>query len=120
MITDQKLFDLSFLEQMDDINFLSDVITLYIKDTNNDLNSMKIALDSGSLETVYKTAHKLKSSTGMLQANSLSQLFDQTERMAKSGEKGSQLNELVARARTEFDKLKPALQIHLQRLQRAA
>jgi HPt (histidine-containing phosphotransfer) domain-containing protein len=120
MITDQKMFDLSFLEQMEDIHFMTEVITLYIKDTNNDLNVMKSALDSGALDTVFKTAHKMKSSTGMLQANSLSQILDQTEQVAKAGERGSRLSELVARARMEFDQLRPALQMHLQRLQRAA
>lgn len=116
MITEQKLFDLSFLEQMDDNNFTIEVIVLYIKDTHIDLEIMKQSFDEGDQESVYKTAHKLKSSTGMLQANTLFSILEKIEITAKSGEGISRLDQLVQEARYEFDQLKAALELHLKEI----
>ncbi|MEP7109080.1 MAG: Hpt domain-containing protein [Ferruginibacter sp.] len=120
MITDHKLFDLSYLEEIDDKYFLAEVITLYIKDTYCDLEEMKRALDAGAVETVYETAHKLKSSTGMLQANKLFAILEQTEKIAKDGEENGQLAELVRTAQFEFDQLKTALEVHMRGIKTAA
>src|SRR5665647_2147926 len=110
MITEQKLFDLSFLEEMDDKNFTVEIIVLYLQDTHNDLRELKRAFDAGDLDTVHKTAHKLKSSTGLLQANKLFTILEKTEIIAKAGGKTSQLAELVQTAQYEFDQLKTGLE----------
>jgi HPt (histidine-containing phosphotransfer) domain-containing protein len=113
MIADQKMFDLSFLEEMDDKEFLIQVIGLYLEDTPKDLAEMKRALDIADSDIVAGSAHKLKSSTGMLQANKLQTVLAQTEMMARSGPVTPQLVELVNEAHEEFDVLKTALQFHL-------
>lgn len=120
MIKPEQLFNLGFLEQMDDKNFIIQVIILYLQDTDKDLAEMKGAFEAGNLEVVYKTAHKLKSSTGMLQANKLYAVLEQTESIAKQAEATPQLTELVTTARMEFCDLKSALELHLKELQNAA
>ena len=112
-----KLFDLSFLEQMDDQAFIIQVITLYLQDTQSDLDTMQQDFSSGNLESVYKTAHKLKSSTGMLQANTLFAILEKTEKSAKAGSLTSELSGLMESGRTEFAVLKLALEAHLQQLE---
>ena len=116
---DQKLFDLSFLEQMDDKDFLISVLDLYLTDTGKDINEMNHSLETGSLEGVYKTAHKLKSSTGMLQANTLFTILESTERIAKGGVKTNELAELLKSGEREFEQLKIALELHLEQLKSA-
>jgi HPt (histidine-containing phosphotransfer) domain-containing protein len=114
MNTEQKLFDLSFLEQMDDKNFITEIITLYLKDTGSDLEKMKQASDEGDLGTIHKIAHKLKSSTGLFQANTLFNILENMEKTAKEGVKTKMLEELVKTAQDEFNQLKPPLKMYLQ------
>jgi len=116
MIAEQKMFDLSFLEEMDDRNFLIQVLGLYLTDTPKDLADMKQALRIPEVDTIARSAHKIKSSTGMLQANRLFSVLEQTEMMAKSGAVSQQLAELVDEAQSEFELLKGALQQHLKTL----
>ena len=116
MITEQKLFDLGFLEQMDDKDFIVEIIVLYLHDTHHDLDEMKRLLDAGNVDTVYKTAHKLKSSTGILQANTLFAILENMEIMAKAGVDTVQLAQLVQTAQAEFDQLKIALELHLKEI----
>jgi len=116
MIAEQKMFDLSFLEEMDDRNFLIQVLGLYLADTPGDLGDMKQALETADADTIGRSAHKLKSSTGMLQANRLFSILEQTEMMSKSGVVSPQLAGLVEDAHSAFDLLKVALQVHLKTL----
>lgn len=118
--TDDKLFDLTFLEQMDDNGFIIQIIELYLHDTAKDLDDVKIALSAGDIDTVYKTAHKLKSSTGMLQANKLFETLEKTEQLAKSGGAASQVSSYIASAVEQFEQLKIQLESHLKVLQSAA
>ena len=116
MTVEQKMFDLNFLEQMNDHNFLIQVINLYLDDTPTDLADMQHALKISSAEAISRTAHKLKSSTGMLQASKLFGILEQTEYIAKSGVVSPELNTLVDSAVYEFGVLKIALQTYLANL----
>ncbi|CAN5490741.1 hypothetical protein BH11BAC3_BH11BAC3_17070 [soil metagenome] len=118
--TDEKLFDLAFLEQMDDNGFIIQVIDLYLQDTAKDLDDMKIAFSAGELDTVYKTAHKLKSSTGMLQANTLFETLEKTEKLAKERGDANQVSNYVESAIKQFQQLRVQLELHLKVLQSAA
>ncbi len=113
---ERQLYDLCFLEQMDDKNFIVQIIVLFLHDTHNDLGDMKRAFDANDCDTVYRTAHKLKSSTGMLQANALFTILEKIEKIAKARRETSQLDELLQTAQYEFDQLKTALELHLREI----
>ena len=115
-ITEEKLFDLSLLEQMDDKNFIVQIIDIFLLDTPIDLSAMEHAFKKGDLDTVYKAAHKLKSSTGMLQAHSLFGMLENIEKLAKTGIANNQLRELVQLSLLEFDQLKKALELHMKQM----
>lgn len=118
-LTEERLFDLSLLEQMDDKNFIIQIIEMFLLDTPGDLLVMEDSFKAGDLNSVYKTAHKLKSSTGMLQANSLFGMLGNIEQLAKTGVMTSQLSELVQSSRVEFNQLKTGLELHLQEIKGA-
>ena len=109
-----ELFDLSFLEEMDDKSFVAEVVNLYIRDTATDLQEMNVALRSRNLDMVAQMAHKLKSSTGMLQANTLYLILAQTEQDAKEGNPSGELARLVPLAQQAFDVLKTGLEKYLR------
>lgn len=113
-MNDSPLFDLSFLEEMDDRNFVAEVVNLYIHDTAADLQEMAAALKSRKTETVAQAAHKLKSSTGMLQADRLFQILAQTEQVAKEGNSSGELASLVPMAQQAFEQLKTGLERYLR------
>ena len=113
---ERQLYDLCFLEQMNDKIFLREVIELYIRDTDSDLGDMKRAFNTGDFDTVFRTAHKLKSSTSLLQANKLFAILGETEIIAQKGAWPNQLDELLAMARIEFEYLKTALELHLREI----
>ena len=120
MIEEQKLFDLSFLEQMDDVNFLIEIITLYLNDSATDLAAMQQSLEAGDVDAVGKTAHKLKSSTGMLQANVLFNILQNIETTARASPETNQVAAMVQAAQHQFEKLVAPLQLHIKELQKAA
>lgn len=111
---EQNLFDLAFLESLDDKDFVDEAITLYIHDTYDNLRQMQMEYEAGHINIIYQIAHKLKSSTGMLQATILSGILAQVEAMAQEGNTDNKLADLVQAAQYEFGKLKTALLLHLR------
>lgn len=113
---EQKIFDLSLLEQMNDQLFLRQLVDLYLEDTPADLYEMSRAMENGDLDIVAKKAHKLKSSTGMLKALPFLHLLEQIESLIRNKISTPEIYELVQCAPQEFYRLKKALHKYLQLL----
>ena len=120
MGSEQQPFDLSLLEQMSDKSFIKQVIDIYLQDASIDIVEMKKAFTNGDLETVYNKAHKVKSSTGMLKANTLYNLLIEIEKTAKAGQDNRQLAGLIEQAILSFNLLQTALLLHLQEIKLVA
>ena len=112
----ENLFDLSLLEEMDDNEYLSDILTIFLNNTPNELNELKRACISNKFDAVYKMAHKLKSSTGLLKANFLLNVLIKIEETAKD-EKNDGLAELAELANEEYKKIEIPLKEHLRKIQ---
>ncbi len=119
-VTEERLFDLSFLEQMDDRNFIIQIIDIFLIDTPADLAVMESAFRRNDLDTVSKTAHKLKSSAGMLQANTFYEILGTIEKSAKTVTSTSGLTELIQSCGIEFKQLKNGLELHLREIKAGA
>ncbi len=63
------------------------MIEIFLTMTPEELNEMKNQLNADEFENVYKTAHKLKSSTGLLRANKLFDVLVTIEEAAKEQQK---------------------------------
>ena len=112
----QNLFDLSLIEEMDDNEYLSDILAIFLKNTPNELNELKRGCISNQFEAVYKMAHKLKSSAGLLQANHLLNALIKIEETAKA-EKNYELPKLAELANDEYKKIEIPLKKHLRNIQ---
>ena len=112
----QNLFDLSLLDEMNDNEYSSEILVLFLKNTPNELNELKKASISNKFDTVYKMAHKLKSSAGLLKANFLLNILIKIEENSKA-EKNDELSKLADLANEEFKKIEIPLKEHLRNIQ---
>ena len=110
------LFDLSLLEEMDDNEYVADILTIFLKNTPNELIELKRTCISNKFDSVYKMAHKLKSSAGLLQANFLLNVLIKIEETAKA-EKNYELPKLAELANDEYKKIEIPLKVHLRNIQ---
>ena len=108
-----ELFDLSMLEEMDDSEYLSEILEMYLTNTPAELKELQDSVASEQFETVYKIAHKLKSSTGLLKATALFEVLVKFEETAKLKNK-NELIVLGSLVNTEFNKLTNPLNDYLQ------
>ena len=107
-----NLFDLSLLEEMDDNEYLSEVLSIFLTNTPTELNDLEEACIDKQFENCYKMAHKLKSSAGILQAKYLLQALVQMEDAAKA-ENAQEILHLCKELKAAYKKIEPPLQIHL-------
>jgi PAS domain S-box-containing protein len=112
MITDktpkENLFDLSILHEMDDNEYIKDILTIFLNNTPDELNDLKKACSAKNFESICKMAHKLKSSAGLLQANGLLKILVKLEEFAKA-QISDGLTVLAEQAGEEYKKLEDPL-----------
>jgi PAS domain S-box-containing protein len=112
----ENLFDLSLIEEMDDNEYLSSVLFTFLNKTPDDLKELKNAFASHQIDSVYKIAHKLKTSVGLFKANELFNILTQIEESTKS-EINDDLAKLIELANKEYKKIKTPLQKILNEIQ---
>ncbi len=111
--TQTGFFDLSLLEEMEDSEYVAEILELFLNTTPVEINEIDTALEKDQFETVYRIAHKLKSSTGLLKATALFEVLVKIEEAAKLKTK-TDLAILCSRAKDEFDKIEAPLQEYLK------
>jgi len=112
----ENLFDLGLLEEMDDNEYVAEILTIFLGSTPKELYELKRACISNKFDAVYKIAHKLKSSAGLLQANLLLNVLIKIEETAKA-EKNDELAELAELVNEEYKKIEIPLKVHLRNIQ---
>ena len=113
---DESLYDLSILEEMDDKEYIVEIVSMFLRDTPGELKEIKAALTAGNTEVVYKKAHKLKSSAGILQAQHLINLLTDLERIAKTEKIDADLSILLENVQRQYKDLEQALQQLLKKM----
>ena len=114
--SDNNLYDLSMLQEMDDNEYMAEMLGIYLEETPVELKEIREALTAGNTEIISKKAHKLKNSAGVLQANNLIHLLTQIESMAKSGQVNKELITLVADVHKEHKNIESGLKKHLKQM----
>ena len=111
------LFDLSLVEEMDDNEYVSDILTIFLGNTPKELNDLKNACIADNYDLVHKMAHKIKGSAGLLQANSLLNILIRIEELAKA-EKNDDLAKLAEVAKEEYKKIETPLKERLRNIEK--
>jgi hypothetical protein len=113
----ENLFDLSLLEELDDKEYVSDILTVILGNSPKELYEMKIACISDKFDAAYSMAHKLRGSTSLLQATSLLNVLIKIEEAAKDGEK-DELRNLAQLAIKEYKRIEIPLKQHLKNIEK--
>ena len=111
--TNQKLFDLSILEEMDDDEYISEILTVYLKNCPGELAELRRACIAKDYDSVFKMAHKIKGSTSLLKSDNLLRILGKMEEFAKA-QINEGLEKLSEQATEEFTKLSLQLKEYLK------
>ena len=111
-----ELYDLSMLEEMEDNEYMAEVLNIFLKETPEELKEMNQALNKGNNDIIATKAHKIKGSAGVIQANKLIELLIKIEAIAKKGIQSSELKSLVDNTRLLYSNIELSLQKHLKAL----
>ncbi len=112
-MTYQPLFDLSILQEMDDSNFITQIISLYLEDTPKNLAEIKEAAANNDFSGVEKRIHKLKGSTAIFQSQQILDTIDELHESANGENKDGRLHDLVIKLENEYELLRNALNEYL-------
>jgi HPt (histidine-containing phosphotransfer) domain-containing protein len=112
----ENLYDLAVLEEMDDNEYLVEIVTLLLKESPGNIKEMKDGLLAGNATMVCKNAHKLKGSVGIIQAEKLIATLGNIEAIAKKGVIDNELMRLVENAQQQYNCIEKALRIHIEEI----
>lgn len=112
----EELYDLSMLEEMEDNEYMAEVLNIFLKETPEELKEMNQALNKGNNDIIATKAHKIKGSAGVIQANNLIELLIKIETIAKKGIQSGELKSLVDKTRLLYNNIELSLQKHLKAL----
>jgi len=108
-----NLYDLSMLEEMEDNDYLLEILTIFLSEASGDFKEMKYEMEQGRVENLCKKAHKLKGGTGVIQAEGLAGLLSKIETMGKKGVINDELKNLVEKATLDYKIIEKSLQVYI-------
>jgi PAS domain S-box-containing protein len=104
------VFDLSLLSEVGDEDYVRDIIRTFIDTLPIQLAELETAMSAADPDRIYLIAHRLRGSTGMLQATAISDRLGRLERLAKQkADCRSLVEELIPR----FEQLRSELREYL-------
>jgi len=104
-----ELYSLDYLREVDDQEYLVEVLQLFLDTTPAALNLIREQVIYENWDEVYKTAHKLKSSLGILQMNKMLADVSEIERLAKEVSQLDKLPVLISGALIHYNLIQPML-----------
>ena len=107
------LYNLSLLHDMDDNDYFCEVLQIFLETTPVSLKEMKEAVLYENWETVHKKAHKLKSSLGILQMNSMLELVTAIEQSARQEKEAEKIPGWLNQAIELFELIRPIIETEL-------
>jgi len=86
--SDLPIIDNNAIDELREImeDDFADLVGTLLRDMPLQLADIQAAVDRGDAETLYRTAHKLKSGSGSIGAPQLSELARQLELLGRSGD----------------------------------
>jgi len=112
----KNFYDLSMLEEMEDNEYLLEVLTVLLNEMPADIKGMKQAAQEGKTDTVCKKAHKLKGSAGVIQAEKLITMLEEIEAIGKKGTINGEMNSFLEIAAQEYNSIEKSLKVYINDL----
>lgn len=109
----ESLYDLSMLEEMDDSEYVCEILKIFLRDTPVDLKALKDAANKSNTEAIVQKAHKIKGSAGIIQAEKMCLLLKEIENTAKAGVT-SNITSLIDNTQKLYNKIELDLKIYMQ------
>ncbi|HZE83352.1 MAG TPA: ATP-binding protein, partial [Puia sp.] len=91
-----KAYDLGLLEEIGDREYFVDMLNAFLVTLPEELKELQFASGKEEYDRIYFMAHKLKGSTGMLQASTLMEILTKIEQAAKERADVTELVEKVS------------------------
>jgi PAS domain S-box-containing protein len=115
-ITENKndLYNLSFLNEMEDSDYFCEVLRIFLETTPVMLDEIKEGVLYENWEMVNKKSHKLKSSLGILQMNSMLAMAADIEQKAKTQVRTNQISGILKKLTEQFQLVKPMIEAELK------
>jgi len=110
-----KPFDLSQLEEMDDNDYVAEILTAIFANIPRDLSMLKKACVSQDYAVIGKIAHKLKGSAGIIQATGLIKILVKIDEFSKA-EISEGLTILADQAGEAYKKIENPLKEYLKNI----
>lgn len=99
-----------------DITFVKQMLNAFILSTEQGLHGLDDSIKSGDLKAVHEIAHKISSPCRHVGADRLYSNLKMIEEQSKNHENISILYDLARDSKTEFQKIKKDLQIHMDKI----
>lgn len=118
IVTERKeteLYNLSHLYEMEDNDYVCEVLQLFLDTTPVLLSEIHEAALYENWEQVHKKAHKLKSSLGILQMNLMLGVITTVEQQAKEEDNVERIPDGLKRVNELFELIKPMIQAELDK-----
>ncbi|PZR24743.1 MAG: hypothetical protein DI535_20935 [Citrobacter freundii] len=108
------LYNLSFVKEMEDSDYFCEVLKIFLETTPIMLDEIKEGILYENWDMVSKKAHKLKSSLGILQMNSMLAMAAEIEQHAKTQTETTQLSATLKKLVAQFDLVRPMIEAELK------
>ncbi|MCK9404648.1 MAG: PAS domain S-box protein [Chitinophagaceae bacterium] len=112
----EALFDLSLIRELDDDNYLIEVVEFFLDNTPTDFKELAPLAANKDWDALYKKAHKVKGAAGMLQSTKLAAILATIESNARHMANTEKIPELVQEATELFSALQKALRKELDNI----
>lgn len=112
-IATEKLYDLAYLDEMDDNEYSIEMIELFFETVSEGLKEMDNDVKNKNWDAVFKGAHKIKSSLGPLQVNKMISIASLMEENAKHGKNLDEIANLNKELNVQYSAVKPLIEAEL-------
>ena len=109
----EKLYDLSYLQELDDNDYLIEMIELFFESTSAMLDEIRESIKKKDWDAVSRNAHKIKSSLGPFQINKMISIASAMEENAKQKKNTDEIVYLNKELHSQYNLIKPLIEEEL-------
>jgi PAS domain S-box-containing protein len=116
IMSEEKLYDLSLLEDLGDTDAIVEVLTIFFANTPTEIRRLEFLYQEKNYSDLHKLAHKLKSAVSIFQAVRLTELLKNIEANIKQLIDIPETEALIKEAVSLFDRMELQLREEMVRL----